>query len=135
MAFANGVVSSHYLTLRASPHILYAHCYHKRVIEMIPNAARSTSRPTNTKSERLAVRISPEQRSLLVEASRTQDKTVTEFVLSAATRAAEDVLADRHRFVLAESEWTAFLAALDRPPREFPRLRRLLATHSVLDEA
>lgn len=102
---------------------------------MTSYAARSTSRPTTTKSERLAVRISAEQRSLLVEASRTQEKTVTEFVLSAATRAAEDVLADRRRFVLTEPEWTAFLAALDRTPRELPRLRRLLATPSVLDEA
>lgn len=98
-------------------------------------AARSTSRPTNPKSERLAVRISPEQRSLLSEASRAQEKTITEFVLGAATRAAEDVLADRRRFVLAEPEWAAFLAALDRPPRDLPRLRRLLTTPSVLDEA
>jgi len=102
---------------------------------MMPQVARSASRPTNTKSQRLAVRISPEQRSLLVEASRTQAKTVTEFVLSAATRAAEEVLADRRRFVLAEREWTAFVAALDRPPLELPRLRRLLVTPTVLDEA
>lgn len=97
--------------------------------------ARSTSRPKNPKSERLAVRLSPQQRSLLSEASRTQATTITEFVLSAATRAAEDVLADRRRFVLAEPEWAAFVAALDREPRELPRLRRLLATPGVLDEA
>ena len=102
---------------------------------MMSPAARSTSRPKSPNSERLAVRISPEQRSLLSEASRTQEKTITEFVLSAATRAAEDVLADRRRFVLAEPEWAAFLAALDRPPRDLPRLRKLLATPSVLDEA
>lgn len=102
---------------------------------MMSYAARSTSRPKNTKTERLAVRISPEQRSLLSEASRTQEKTITEFVLSAATRAAEDVLADRRRFVLAEPEWANFLAALDRPPRDLPRLRRLLVAPSVLDEA
>jgi len=102
---------------------------------MSPQTRRSTSRPTSTKSERLAVRISPEQRSLLVEASRTQEWTVTEFVLTAATRAAEDVLADRRQFALDESGWTAFLAALDRPPRELPRLRRLLTTPSVLDDA
>jgi uncharacterized protein (DUF1778 family) len=98
-------------------------------------AARSTSRPKNPKSERLAVRVSPEQRSLLSDASRAQETTITEFVLSAATRAAEDVLADRRRFVLAAPEWAAFHAALDRPPRDLPRLRRLLASPSVLDEA
>ena len=102
---------------------------------MMSYPAQSTSRPKNAKTERLAVRISSEQRSLLAEASRTQEKTITEFVLSAATRAAEDVLADRRRFVLAEPQWAAFLAALDRPPRDLPRLRRLLVAPSVLDEA
>lgn len=97
-------------------------------------AARSMSRSTRPKSERLAVRLSSEQRSLLSQASRAEEKTITEFVLGAATRAAEDVLADRRRFVLAEPEWAAFLAVLDRPPRDLPRLRRLLATPSVLDE-
>lgn len=101
----------------------------------MPHPARSASRHTNTKSERLAVRVSPQQRSLLVEASRAQEKTVTEFVLSAATQAAEDILADRRRFVLAAPEWAAFVAALDRPPRELPRLRTLLSMPSILDEA
>ena len=96
---------------------------------------RSASHPIQPKSQRLAVRISPEQRSLLSEASRAQETTITEFVLGAATRAAEDVLADRRRFVVAEPDWAAFLAALDRSPRKLPRLRKLLATPSVLDEA
>jgi uncharacterized protein (DUF1778 family) len=104
-------------------------------VKSMSATARSTSRPTQPKSQRLAVRITPEQRSLLSEASRAQETTITEFVLGAATRAAEDVLADRRRFVLAESDWAAFVAALDQPPRDLPRLRRLLTTPSVLDEA
>jgi uncharacterized protein (DUF1778 family) len=102
---------------------------------MTPHPVRGTSRSTNPKSERLAVRVSREQRALLVDASRAQETTVTEFVLSAATRAAQDVLADRRRFVLDEPEWAAFVAALDRAPRELPRLRSLLSSPSVLDEA
>ena len=104
-----------------------------RVNAMISHRARSAAR-TRNKSERLAVRISREQHTLLREASRTQATTVTEFVLSAATRAAEHVLADRSQSVLAEPAWTAFLTALDRPPRELPLVRKLLATPSVLDE-
>lgn len=102
---------------------------------MTPHPVRGTSRSTNPKSERLAVRVSREQRALLVDASRAQETTVTEFVLSAATRAAQDVLADRHRFVLDGPEWAAFVAALDRAPRELPRLRSLFSSPSVLDEA
>lgn len=96
--------------------------------------ARSPARPKSPKSERLAVRISREQRSLLAEASRAEETTISDFVLGAATRAAADVLADRRRFVLPEPEWAAFVAALDRPPRDLPRLRQLLARPSVLDE-
>jgi uncharacterized protein (DUF1778 family) len=81
------------------------------------------------------VRVSREQRALLVDASRAQETTVTEFVLGAATRAAQDVLADRRRFVLNESDWTAFVSALDAAPRDLPRLRSLLSTPSVLDDA
>jgi uncharacterized protein (DUF1778 family) len=81
------------------------------------------------------VRVSREQRALLDDASRAQETTVSEFVLGAATRAAEDVLADRRRFVLDEPDWAAFAAALDRAPRDLPRLRSLLSSPSVLDEA
>lgn len=102
---------------------------------MTPHPVRGTPRSTNPKSERLAVRVSREQRALLVDASRAQETTVTEFVLSAATRAAQDVLADRRRFVLDEPEWAAFVAAVDRAPRELPRLRSLLSSPSVLDKA
>jgi uncharacterized protein (DUF1778 family) len=102
---------------------------------MMPRPTRGASTHAETKSERLAVRVSPEQRSLLSEASRAQATTVTAFVLTAATRAAENVLADRRRFTLDAPEWAAFVTALDHPARELPRLRTLLTTPSVLDEA
>jgi uncharacterized protein (DUF1778 family) len=46
--------------------------------------------------------------------------------LKYATRAAEEVLADRRAFVLSEPQWTAFTDALDRPPRGFLHLRSLM---------
>lgn len=97
----------------------------------------SKSRPTRerAKTERLAVRVSASQKSLLDEASRASETTLTEFVLTAATRAAEDVLADRRRFVLPRAKWAEFARMLDAPPRSLPRLRRLLSSPSVLDEA
>ena len=79
------------------------------------------------------MRVSATQKTLLDEASRVTDTTLSEFVLNAATRAAEDVLADRRRFVLPQEQWEAFARLLDAPPRSLPRLRRLLASPSVLD--
>lgn len=86
------------------------------------------------KSERLSLRANPKQRTLLKEASQVEGTTVSDFVLRSATRAAEDILADRHAFVLPEDRWKAFIDILDRPAQELPRLRKLLEASNVLDE-
>ncbi|MBA2325920.1 MAG: DUF1778 domain-containing protein [Actinobacteria bacterium] len=90
--------------------------------------------PGASKTERLNVRLSPRQRALLEAASASEGTTISEFVLAHATRAAETALADRRVFALAPDQWDAFVAALDRPERELPRLRKLLESHTVLDE-
>ena len=94
----------------------------------------SETEQRQTKSGRLGLRTSDWQRSILTAASRAEGSTISEFVLKYATRAAEDVLADRRAFLLSESQWAAFTDILDRPPRNLPRLRTLLDTPTVLDE-
>ena len=96
-------------------------------------SATSRSRET-AKAERLAVRVSASQKALLDHASRATNSTLSEFVLAAATLAAEDVLADRRRFVLPREDWNAFVGQLDAPPRSLPRLRKLLESSGVLDD-
>lgn len=86
------------------------------------------------KSERLSLRANAWQRTLLKEASQVEGTTVSDFVLRSATRAAEDVLADRRVFALSEDRWEAFMEVLDRPAQELPRLRELLESPTVLDE-
>jgi uncharacterized protein (DUF1778 family) len=98
-------------------------------------SAQSRSRSASPKTARLAVRVSASQKTLLDEASRITDTSLSEFVLSAATQAAQDVLADRRRFVLPRRQWNHFVRLLDAPPRSLPRLRRLLESPGVLDEA
>jgi uncharacterized protein (DUF1778 family) len=46
---------------------------------------------------------------------------------------ADETLADRTRFGLDADRWKAFMEALDAPPREIPRLGRLLKEPSVFD--
>lgn len=86
------------------------------------------------KTERLDLRITASEREILQEASRAEHTSLTNFVLSHATRAAENVLADRRLFQLSATRWEAFVQALDEPPREHPRLRKLLESPSVLGE-
>jgi uncharacterized protein (DUF1778 family) len=85
------------------------------------------------KDQRITVRVSSAQRDLLNEASRAEDTTLSEFILDAATSRAEDVLADRRFFTLANQDYGAFLALLDSPVENRPRLRRLLAEPSVFE--
>lgn len=86
------------------------------------------------KDQRITVRISSAQRDLLSQASRTAKTTLSEFILDAATTRAEDVLADRRLFTLGTPEYQAFLAVLDRPVQDKPRLRMLLAEPSVFGD-
>jgi uncharacterized protein (DUF1778 family) len=85
------------------------------------------------KTERVALRASVRERELLYQASRASGTTLSEFVLDAATTAAENVLADRTRFQLPAEQWTEFVELLDRPTLDKPRLRALLTEPSVLD--
>jgi uncharacterized protein (DUF1778 family) len=89
---------------------------------------------SGAKSERLGLRTSEAQRRLLSAASRAEGTSVSEFVLAHATRAAENVLADRRVFILDDDRWSAFESALDRPAREVRGLGDLLKLPSVLDE-
>ena len=86
------------------------------------------------KTARLQLRASELQRSLLAAASQAEGTTVTEFVLRHATRAAENVLANRRLFLLSDERWDAFNALLDRPEQDLPRLRKLLEYPTVLDD-
>jgi uncharacterized protein (DUF1778 family) len=86
------------------------------------------------KSNRLGLRLSGAQNAVLRAASEVEGTTVSDFVLRHATRAAEDTLADRRLFVLAEREWALFNALLERPETEVPKLRELMTAPSVFDE-
>ncbi len=82
---------------------------------------------TQPKSERIDVRASAPVKQLLQEAARATHKNVSEFLLDAGIVAANQALAERARFALPAQKWREFQAALDRPVRAKPKLRRLLA--------
>ena len=48
---------------------------------------------------------------------------------------AAEALLDRRYFVLDPERWAAFIAALDAPARPDPRLKKLLQTPSVFEQA
>ncbi len=74
------------------------------------------------------LRANQRQRALIDQAAETLGQNRSDFMLEAACRAADAVLSDRRLFLLDEKAYKRFTAALDKPPAENPKLRRLLAS-------
>lgn len=85
------------------------------------------------RDKRINVRVSESQRDLIVRAADAAGKTMSDFLLEAGCSEAERTLADQRVFALQPEQWDKFVAALDRPVVEKPRLRALLETPGVLD--
>ena len=82
---------------------------------------------TLTRSERVDLRMTPAAKRTLQRAAAVSNKTLTEFLLDTGLTAAAEALADHRVFQLDKKRWHAFMAALATPPRNNPRLRKLLA--------
>ncbi|MDQ1249573.1 MAG: hypothetical protein QG597_3948 [Actinomycetota bacterium] len=81
-----------------------------------------------TRDGRVNLRVSLAQLEAIRQAAESTDTTMTEFILTSAMQAADQVLADRRWFSLDDSAWEEFQAALDRPAVFKPRLAALLAS-------
>jgi len=91
---------------------------------------------TKTKTERgetINLRASRRQKGLIDRAAEALGRSRSEFMLDTACREAETVLLDRRYFSLSEDEFRRFTALLDRPPKDNPRLRRLLQSKAPWD--
>jgi len=87
----------------------------------------------SARTTKLDLRLSPEAKRTLNAAARASNRSVSQFVLESALSRAEETLPDRRRFDLNAEQWEAFMAALDAPTRDTPRLRRLLQEPSIFD--
>lgn len=79
------------------------------------------------------LRANRRQRALIDRAAETLGKNRSDFMLEAACREAGAVLLDRRFFLLDEKTYRRFIALLDKPPADNPRLRRLLTAKAPWD--
>lgn len=89
--------------------------------------------PTTARSEKLDLRLTPEAKRRIFAAAEAQHRSVSDFVLQSAMERADEALADRQRFSLSPENWKKFLAALDAPPRDLPRMKRLMTEPGFFD--
>lgn len=85
------------------------------------------------KSERLNLRLTPAQDTVLRRAAEAHGEPVSDYVLRHAVEAAKADLADRRVFVVDDTAWRELERLLDQPPRPATKLRRLLRAPSALD--
>ncbi len=81
---------------------------------------------TRLRSERIEVRTTKDERSLIDRAVAEQGTDLTEFVISNLTVAARKVLADRTEFRLDQEAADAWEAVNRRRGRDLPGLQRLM---------
>jgi uncharacterized protein (DUF1778 family) len=84
--------------------------------------------PSSIRDATVNLRLQASARDLIDRAATALGKSRTEFMVEAARREAESVLLDRCYFTLDEKAFAAFTAALEKPPADNRRLRRLLRT-------
>lgn len=93
-----------------------------------------TTTPRRTRTERIEVRTTTEDRALIDRAVAASDTDLTEFVVSNLRIAAQRVLADRTDFTLTPQAQRAWDAVNRRPARTLTGLRELLNRPSPFTE-
>jgi uncharacterized protein (DUF1778 family) len=86
-----------------------------------------------SKTERLSLRLTPEQDAVLRRAAEARGESANDFVLRHAVEAAEMELADRRVFFVDDAQWSQLLELLSAPPALPPAMVKLLSNPSVLE--
>lgn len=87
-----------------------------------------------TKSERLNIRLTPAQDSILRRAADARGESTSDYVLRHAVQAAEIELADRRVFVVDDAAWAQLQALLAGPVALPPTMVKLLSNPTVLEQ-
>ncbi len=86
---------------------------------------------TNARSSRLSLRVTHEQKITMRCAAEAVHKSLNDFILEAACRAAVDTLLDQRLFKVSGSQYRAFMNLLERPEANNPKLANLFSRRPV----
>lgn len=89
----------------------------------------NTGTPQKTRSARLEARISQEQKALFQQAALLSTRTLSEFVVDSAQKAAQRIVDEHENVRLTREEQLRFLNALLKPPAPSKRLRQAAAQY------
>lgn len=81
------------------------------------------------KQERMHIRVDALSKQKLERAAAHAHKSLSEFVLSQALHAADEVIQQHETITLHEADWEVFLDALENPPQPSAKLKQAFAEH------
>jgi len=84
---------------------------------------QTLTRSRSDAKERLEARISRSQKALLLEAAKLQGRTLTDFIILAASQEAQRVVQSHRIIRLSADEQKTFIKAILAPPKPGTRLR------------
>lgn len=83
------------------------------------------------KSDRLDLRLTPEQKHEIEAAAAISGRSITDFSVSVLVEHAEDTIRREREIAMSDKSFAAFSAVLDRPARSVAGLADLLARPTV----
>lgn len=89
---------------------------------------------SQNRTARLGIRATPEQEAVIKRAAECAHKSLTDFVLDAAFKAAEETLLEQRLFMVSGNQYQALIEMLNRPEQQNPGLADLLARPPVWAE-
>ncbi|WP_035782508.1 type II toxin-antitoxin system TacA family antitoxin [Arthrobacter sp. H14] len=87
-----------------------------------------------SKTQRINLRATKRQENVIRRAADATHRSMTDFVLEAASVEAERIMADRRWFELSDEQWVEFERLLDEPMPSNSKLARLASRTSPFSE-
>ncbi|MFJ3459400.1 DUF1778 domain-containing protein [Scandinavium goeteborgense] len=76
------------------------------------------------KKQRIDLRLSDDDKSIIEEAAAMTNQTITQFMLASASERAAEVIEQHRRLILNEESWALVMDAISNPPAPDNRLKR-----------
>jgi uncharacterized protein (DUF1778 family) len=105
----------------------------RKVAKQSRKDTRKGTRRSVAKDKTLSLRIDPVTQSLIDRAAEAVGQNRSDFLLTSAREKATHVLLDQRLFGLSDSNWSAFVEALDNAPPPNAKLKALLSREPIWD--
>ena len=97
-----------------------------------PSGGEQTESSTSSaKSERIAARLSPEQKEVVERAAALAHQPVSQFVIASAMQAAQEMIQQHDLIVLSARDSIAIMQALLHPEPASPALKSLVERYET----